>query len=703
MLPELLGFTNPNDVPFYENHPKKDDIDNAIKRYNLEPISEVWLVTTINESVKNAIVTGRRWAKTHIPEIKVRVFQAENLEDLRSFADCRQMKDLICRVVLKAHEEASGGKVFLSMVGGYKTMSSDMQNAAHILGCDALIHVLLEGRAPTFCENKKIGLVDEKSATGIVPVVVSGKLQRAAYLYDIQGISIEKFPVGKEVGDDCTCPSSVDLVNTLDQLARKAESILSNFSEDEDQKSFRVLTGLHPRKIKELKDTYINRKTDFDWVKRLPKAELHCHFGGILSPKEMVRVALSEESELENLAKGHPAFSDWLLEIKKSVEVNDIEKLRDFCRNKNKIRKPVELIPEPFGVCGFLMQFKNHEDLLEKVIYGDYVTCRNLNSPKFSGIGIEKYEQLGDLQGSGLMQSENCIREACRCLREQCIENNIYYLELRCSPVNYTRGGLSEKRVVTLLLEELGEKSALHPTHNETCFSLIFIASRHGRMSDVWRHVELVEELLSDQTTLDSFKKWFVGFDLAGSEKVRRAGDLRSAFEPLRKRCLNLTIHAGETDDAESIWEAVYELNADRIGHGLTLSERPDLQTRFVERDIAVEMCPSSNFQICKFRDLSFPSTESFKEYPLKKYLEDGLLVTLNTDDPGISRTNLTEEFFKAADMCDGKLSRWDVLRLIHNSFSSAFIDIKTRNEILRKAGKDILKLILEENTNGTR
>ena len=146
----------------------------------------------------------------------------------------------------------------------------------------------------------------------------------------------------------------------------------------------------------------------------------------------------------------------------------------------------------------------------------------------------------------------------------------------------------------------------------------------------------------------------------------------------------------------ESIWQAVYHLNAERIGHGLTLRDRPDLMNKFLERGIGIEMCPSSNAQIVGFQDNYLPDT-GLQEYPLKKYLDAELLVSVNTDDPGISRTSATNELHKAARLTKGGLSKWEILQLLCNAFRTAFYPYKQKKALIRRVEERLGKLIREE------
>ena len=83
---------------------------------------------------------------------------------------------------------------------------------------------------------------------------------------------------------------------------------------------------------------------------------------------------------------------------------------------------------------------------------------------------------------------------------------------------------------------------------------------------------------------------------------------------------------------------------------------------KFLDRGIGIEMCPSSNFQIVGYKDNYYKEeTKRFKDYPLKIYLDRELKVNINTDNPGISRTDMNEEYLKAARLTPGGLSKWDL------------------------------------------
>jgi len=133
-----------------------------------------------------------------------------------------------------------------------------------------------------------------------------------------------------------------------------------------------------------------------------------------------------------------------------------------------------------------------------------------------------------------------------------------------------------------------------------------------------------------------------VSFGLGG----REAGVDRAAFAPAfavaRAAGLRSVPHAGEADGATSIWKAVRDLGADRIGHGVRCLEDPDLVAHLVNEQIPLEVCPSSN--VCT------AVVAALGEHPLPRLVDAGLVVTLNSDDPTMFGTSISDEYRRVAD-----------------------------------------------------
>ncbi|GAB4251922.1 MAG: hypothetical protein Kow00109_27550 [Acidobacteriota bacterium] len=708
VVPEAYSFTSPNRLDLWRQAEAsfRREMAAVRRRYGLEPVSEIWIATTSGAETENSVQRLVKWRETLERETKqpgprLRIWRTAGVEDLSSYEECLRMRDLIFRVVLRATEAAAGAKVFLSLAGGRKAMSADLQAAAGAFGCAALLHVVDRGRGvPAELRNAGPQVftrpLPPEWAEWILPLVVEGARRRDPVLIARPAMVSADYPL-PDAPDGRPVDADVDgrLPEEVARRLRNASSLLFNFSREVGGRysNFRALYLQRPDALERLASERLGvdpekESQDLAWLSRLPKVDLHCHLGGVAEPEEMLEIAAAARREVEEARRRLPEFDAWCRRIEAAVRnpspLQALEEIRPAPRSRE-ARTAFRRwnLSEPLAVAGALLAFQGRSDLLEQYIYGAV-----LDPERFRNIGFTKYEALGDLQGSGLLQSEATLRAACRVLIRKAQRHRVRYLELRCSPWNYTRGGLQPRQVVTYLVEELAKAT-------DTRFRLIFIGSRHRDPAQIERHVELALDLL--ETGPAEFGRYFGGFDLAGDERLGDFEQLRRLFLPLMERCVRLTIHAGETQDAASVWKAVYQLNADRIGHGLTLVQRPELMARFLDRKIAVEMCPSSNRQIQDFCDhyaLARGCEEEAAKpvYPLRKYLERGLRVTVNTDNPGISRTDWTRELLQAARLTPEGLTRWEVLRVLRCGFAAAFLPADERLQLLRNAEEEIVR-----------
>lgn len=128
-----------------------------------------------------------------------------------------------------------------------------------------------------------------------------------------------------------------------------------------------------------------------------------------------------------------------------------------------------------------------------------------------------------------------------------------------------------------------------------------------------------------------------VGIGLGGSEQRFPPAPFAPAYALARRNGLRTTAHAGEAAGADSIWSALRDLQAERLGHGTRAHEDPRLIDHLLERQIPLEMCPISNV-----RTGVVPTID---EHPVRDYARRGLLVTVNTDDPAMFNTSLAGEY----------------------------------------------------------
>ena len=175
--------------------------------------------------------------------------------------------------------------------------------------------------------------------------------------------------------------------------------------------------------------------------------------------------------------------------------------------------------------------------------------------------------------------------------------------------------------------------------------------------------------------TTGVFGSGAVALGLGGMEAGYPPELLATVFDEAAQRGIPAVPHAGETAGAESIWRALRALHAVRIGHGVRCLEDPLLVAELRERQIPLEVCPSSNVRLGVVR--------SWAEHPLKKLMDAGLCVTLNSDDPPLFDTTLTEEYHRAVQVFG--LTEIDLKKLIRNAANAAFLSVEDNGVLLQK------------------
>lgn len=166
-----------------------------------------------------------------------------------------------------------------------------------------------------------------------------------------------------------------------------------------------------------------------------------------------------------------------------------------------------------------------------------------------------------------------------------------------------------------------------------------------------------------------------VGFGIGGDE--RRAGPelFGDVYASAAKHGLRLTCHAGESVGPESVWGALKTLKTERIGHGLNSFQDRELMKLLRDEQIPVEANITSNIRT--------GCCESFGVHPVRQFFDDGLMVTLNTDDPAMFGTTIGREYQIAQQLYG--FSDDELKRLAMNSFQSSFLPDSEKREFLRR------------------
>jgi adenosine deaminase len=201
---------------------------------------------------------------------------------------------------------------------------------------------------------------------------------------------------------------------------------------------------------------------------------------------------------------------------------------------------------------------------------------------------------------------------------------NVKYVEAFYSPGDYVGRGFSVEGITECLLEG---KERARRDFGVRCELIVDVIRGDG--PDVaLRRLDEVETYLG---------KGVIGVGLGGSEADFPADPYEGVFREARARGFNLTAHAGEAAGPESIWACIDKLGVERIGHGVRPHEDPRLVSLLKERQVPLEMCVTSNVRT--------GVVESVEAHPIKQYFQQGLIVTVNADDPTMFDTSISQEY----------------------------------------------------------
>lgn len=230
----------------------------------------------------------------------------------------------------------------------------------------------------------------------------------------------------------------------------------------------------------------------------------------------------------------------------------------------------------------------------------------------------------------------------------------IRYAELTITPFSSTRRGIDEGAFMEAIEDARTAAEADFGTVLRWCFD---IPGEAG--------LESAEETVRLATTDKLRPEGLVSFGLGGPE----IGVPRPQFKPYFDRAiaagLHSVPHAGETTGPETIWDALTDLRAERIGHGTSSARDPKLLAHLAEHRIALEVCPTSNIATRAVRTLD--------EHPIKEFVRAGVVVTINSDDPPMFGTDLNNEYAVAARLLE--LDERGLAALAKNAVEVSFLD----------------------------
>jgi len=248
----------------------------------------------------------------------------------------------------------------------------------------------------------------------------------------------------------------------------------------------------------------------------------------------------------------------------------------------------------------------------------------------------------------------------------KCVEDNVIHTEIFFDPQTHTHRGIAFETVILGIKEALDDaKEKFGITSN-----IIMCFLRHLSQEDA---LKTYEEALA-------YKDYIIGVGLDSSEIGHPPSKFEQVFKKAKEDGFKLVAHAGEEADVSYIYEALDLLDIHRIDHGVQSIKSDELMERLKKEQIPLTVCPNSNIELKVF--------ETYKEHNIKKMLDYGLNVTVNSDDPAYFKGYINKNFINLFENLN--LSKEDIIKLVKNSFKSSFISNELKEEYLKKVDEFI-------------
>ena len=265
-------------------------------------------------------------------------------------------------------------------------------------------------------------------------------------------------------------------------------------------------------------------------------------------------------------------------------------------------------------------------------------------------------------------KSPDVIYRVTREAVEDAAKDSVRYLELRFTPVALSRAeGFPLHDVMDWVLTSAQEAAQ----KNNIKVGLIASVNRHESS-------ELAEQVV--WLAAEHLKDGLVGVDLAGNEAEFKSNPFHVILKEAKQAGLHVTIHAGEWGPAENVRDAIMNLGAERIGHGVRVMEDQSIVALAKERGIAFEVCVTSNYQS--------GVVKSLPEHPLPRMLAAGLNVTVNTDDPSVSRITLSHEYQHVCE--DLKVPMETLKRCILHAAQASFLNDAEKAKLVESLNTEL-------------
>ncbi|WP_085902136.1 adenosine deaminase [Kiloniella majae] len=308
------------------------------------------------------------------------------------------------------------------------------------------------------------------------------------------------------------------------------------------------------------------------------------------------------------------------------------------------------------------------EGSLEPEMMMDLATRNSIELPYQSVDEIKEAYNFSNLQdfldiyyqGMNVLQTEQDFYDLTFAYLEKVAKEGVVHVEVFYDPQGHTSRGIAFSTVTNGILRALDDGQEKLGVSSELIMSFL----RHLSEEDAF-------------ATLEEAKPWFdgriIGVGLDSSEMGHPPSKFERVFNAARDLDLKLVAHAGEEGPAEYVREAIELLKIDRLDHGNRTIEDADLTRELAKSGIAFTVCPLSNLKLCGVTDM--------KEHPLRKMMEAGLKVTINSDDPAYFGGYMTANFMSVTEALE--LSKDDIAVLCRNSIEGSFLTDEEKTQHL--------------------
>jgi adenine deaminase len=271
---------------------------------------------------------------------------------------------------------------------------------------------------------------------------------------------------------------------------------------------------------------------------------------------------------------------------------------------------------------------------------------------------VEEAYDFADLQsfldlyylGASVLQDEDDFYHLMMDYLLKCKEQNVVHTEIMVEPQTYAPNGVSFATMMN------GFQRAIDEAQTGWGQSVLLILSFLRHLSE--------EDALATLAQAEPFKDQFVAIGLASSELGHPPAKFLRLYAAAKEQGYKAVAHAGEEGPPSYVWDAIKQLQVDRIDHGVRSIEDPTLISKLIEEQIPLTVCPLSNVRLRVFQNMS--------EHNILKLLDDGVCVTVNSDDPAYFGGFMNENFI--ALETELGMNPKQSLQLVKNGFAASFL-----------------------------